>query len=58
MQKHYLVFLNSMYPFDQYWFGVDISVHAKVSSLTSPSLAYTVAVPLHMSFVKNTPQYK
>ena len=47
-----------MYPFDQYWFGVDISAHAKVVALTNSSLSYEVAVPLHLTFLKNTPQYK
>ena len=52
----YLV--RSMYPFDQYWFGVDIAVYANVVSLTNASLSYQVAVPLYYTFLENTPAFK
>ena len=48
----------SMYPFDQYWFGVDIAVYANVVALTKASLSYQTAVPFYLTFLKDTPQYR
>lgn len=47
----------SMYPFDQYWFGLDIDAYAKVNGLTNTSIKYDVAVPVFFTFLKSTPQF-
>ena len=47
-----------MYPFDQYWFGIDIAAYANVVSLINSSLSYQVAVPLYFTYLENTPAFK